>query len=147
MNGFRICKVFYVHDDDEAPTGEGDVTSARRVAEAWSHAVASGDAEAAIRLSSPEIVYTVVHLMRYEGHEGVRDIVEDYARLSGFVTQSVLAAVEQDGVVALQRHEKYTLPDGVIDVPCCAFVEVENGRVTRWADYKNMQVLDNVTGL
>lgn len=127
--------------------GEGSGGSARRVAEAWLVAVSRGDEEAALALSSPSIVYTVEPVMRYEGHEGVRDILEDFARLSGFVSITVLDWIDTPGVAALRRVEKYTLPDGVLDVPSCSFVEVSDGLVTRWSDHKNMQPLDSVAGL
>lgn len=110
-------------------------------------AVIACDEDAALALSSPSFVYTVPPVMRYEGHEGVRDIVEDFARLSGFVNVTVLDHVEGPGVAALRKLEKYTLPNGVLDVPCCSFVSVEDGRVTRWSDHKNMRPLDTMAGL
>lgn len=120
--------------------------SARLVATAWMTAVTTSNVEAAIRLSSPSIVYTAGQARRYEGHEGVREIVEDLDRLGGFLIVSILDFVEKPGMVALQRLEKYTLPAGGVEIPACSFVEVEDGVVTRWADYKNLTTLDDVTG-
>lgn len=121
--------------------------TARLVAIRWMNATTTGDVDTAIELSSQSIVYTAGQVMRYEGHEGVRDIVEDYERLAGFVTVDVLDSVADAGVVALKRVEKYTIPSGAITIPSCSFVEVDGGVVTRWADYKDLQVLHEVAGL
>lgn len=119
--------------------------SARSVALAWMTAVTTSDLETALRLSSPSIVYTTGQVRRYEGHDGVRDIVEDFTRLGGFLTVRVLDILDRPGVVALRRLERYTLPVGGVEFSACSFVEVEDGVVTRWADYKDMQLLDDVS--
>lgn len=120
--------------------------SARQVATAWMAAVTTGNLEDAIRLSSPSIVYTTGQVRRYEGHEGIGDIVEDFKRLAGFLVVSISDLIEKKGIVALRRLERYTLPAGGVEIRACSFVEVEDGVVTRWADYKDMQTLDNVAG-
>ena len=121
--------------------------SARDVATAWMNAVVSGDAETAIALSSSSILYTTGHVRRYVGHQGIRDIVSDFARLDGFLTIEIEGEIlESDGVVALRRTERYTLPSGGIEILGCSFVEVENGLVTRWADYKSMAMIDAIVG-
>ena len=117
------------------------------IATAWMSAVVAGDALTAITLSAPSIVYTTGQVRKYVGHEGIHDIVSDFRRLSGFLVVSVDGEViEQDGVVALRRVERYTLPSGGIEIRGCSFVEVENGAVTRWADYKSMETIDEVVG-
>ena len=121
--------------------------SARDVTLAWMNAVSSGDADAAIALSSPSILYTTGQVRRYVGHEGIRDIVSDFARLDGFLSVTVEGEIlESGGVVALRRIENYTLPSGGIEIRGCSFVEVENGLVTRWADYKSMETIDAIVG-
>ncbi len=121
--------------------------SARDVATAWMNAVVSGDAETAIALSSSSILYTTGQVRRYVGHQGIRDIVSDFARLDGFLTIEIEGEIlESDGVVALRRTERYTLPSGGIEIRGCSFVEVENGLVTRWADYKSMAMIDEIVG-
>lgn len=121
--------------------------SARDVATAWMNAVVSGDAETAIALSSSSILYTTGQVRRYVGHQGIRDIVSDFARLDGFLTIEIEGEVlESGGVVALRRTERYTLPSGGIEIRGCSFVEVENGLVTRWADYKSMAMIDAIVG-
>ena len=121
--------------------------SARDVATAWMNAVVSGDAETAIALSSSSILYTTGQVRRYVGHQGIRDIVSDFARLDGFLTIEIEGEVlESGGVVALRRTERYTLPSGGIEIRGCSFVEVENGLVTRWADYKSMALIDAIVG-
>lgn len=117
------------------------------VATAWMSAVVSGDAETAVRLSSPSIIYTTGQVRKYEGHEGIHDIVSDFRRLHGFLVVAVEGEVlEANGVVALRRVERYTLPSGGIEIRGCSFVEVEDGAVTRWADYKSMEAIDQVVG-
>ena len=121
--------------------------SARDVATAWMNAVVSGDAETAIALSSSSILYTTGQVRRYVGHQGIRDIVSDFARLDGFLTIEIEGEVQESGgVVALRRTERYTLPSGGIEIRGCSFVEVENGLVTRWADYKSMAMIDAIVG-
>ena len=121
--------------------------SASEVATAWMHAVVSGDADTAIALSSSSIVYTTGQVRRYVGHEGIRDIVSDFARLAGFLDTRIEGEIlESGGVVALRRLERYTLPSGGIEIRGCSFVEIENGLVTRWADYKSMETMDAVAG-
>ena len=121
--------------------------SPRSVAVSWMWAVVTGDLDTAIRLSSPSIIYTNSHVRRYEGHEGIRDIVSDLSRLSGFVTNLVEGDVLEDGgVVALRRIQRFTLPSGGIEIRACSFVEVEDGVVTRWADYQNLEAIDVVVG-
>ena len=121
--------------------------SARDVATAWMNAVVSGDAETAIALSSSSILYTTGQVRRYVGHQGIRDIVSDFARLDGFLSVTVEGEIlESGGVVALRRIENYTLPSGGIEIRGCSFVEVENGLVTRWADYKSMAMIDAIVG-
>ena len=121
--------------------------SASEVATAWMHAVVSGDADTAIALSSSSIVYTTGQVRRYVGHEGIRDIVSDFSRLAGFLEIRIEGEIlESGGVVALRRLERYTLPSGGIEIRGCSFVEIENGLVTRWADYKSMETMDAVAG-
>jgi limonene-1,2-epoxide hydrolase len=121
--------------------------SATEIATAWMAALASGDAERTIALSSPSIVYTTGQVRRYEGHDGVRDIVSDLSRLAGFLTVGVEGEIlESEGVVALRRLERYTLPSGGIEIRGCSFVEVAGGVVTRWADYKSMHAIDEIVG-
>lgn len=121
--------------------------TASDVATAWMRAVVSGDADTAIALSSPTIVYTTGQVRRYEGHAGIHDIVSDFARLTGFLEVRVVGEIlENDGVVALRRQETYTLPAGGIEIQGCSFIEVEDGLVTRWADYKSMEAIDEVAG-
>ena len=121
--------------------------SATDVATAWMKAVVSGDADTAIALSSSSIVYTTGQIRRYVGHEGVRDIVSDFSRLAGFLDTKIEGDVlESGGVVALRRLERYTLPSGGIEIRGCSFVEIENGLVTRWSDYKSMETMDAIAG-
>lgn len=121
----------------------GDAASARRVALAWMEAVTTCDEVTALALSSPSIVYTNGgHLRHYEGHDGVRDIIEDFVRLSGFLNSRVQAALAEPGIVAIRRVEKYTLPQGGVEIPACSFVEVQDGLVTRWSDYKDMHPMN-----
>lgn len=121
--------------------------SAKDVAMAWMKAVVAGDADTAIALSSSSIVYTTGQVRRYVGHEGIRDIVADFSRLAGFLDIRIEGEIlESDGVVALRRLERYTLPSGGIEIRGCSFVEIENGLVTRWADYKSMETMDSVAG-
>ncbi|GAA1703009.1 nuclear transport factor 2 family protein [Dietzia cercidiphylli] len=126
--------------------GGVDAESTRRIAEAWMRAVTSCDVDAALALSSPSIVYTNGgHLRLYEGHDGLRDIIEDLARLSGFLDVAVLSAVAEPGIVALKRLETYTLPEGGVEIPALSFVEVEGGVVTRWEDYKDLRTLNTIS--
>lgn len=121
--------------------------SATDVATAWMKAVVSGDADTAIALSSSSIVYTTGQIRRYVGHEGIRDIVSDFSRLAGFLDTKIEGDVlESGGVVALRRLERYTLPSGGIEIRGCSFVEIENGLVTRWSDYKSMETMDAIAG-
>lgn len=116
-------------------------------ATAWMAALAAGDTDRTIALSDPSIVYTTGQVRRYEGHDGIRDIVADLARMAGFLVVEVVGdIIESGGVVALERLERYTLPSGGIEIRGCSFVEVENGLVTRWADYKSMEAIDDVVG-
>ncbi len=119
---------------------------ASETATAWMTAVSSGDAETAIALSAPDIVYTTGQVRRYEGHEGVRDIVADLHRLEGMLTVNSHGLIENGNVVAMRRIEHYTLPAGGIEIRGCSFVEVEDGLVTRWMDYKSMEAIDTVIG-
>ena len=121
--------------------------SAKDVAMAWMKAVVSGDADTAIALSSLSIVYTTGQVRRYVGHEGIRDIVSDFSRLAGFLDTEIEGEILESGdVVALRRLERYTLPSGGLEIRGCSFVEIENGLVTRWADYKSMETMDRIAG-
>lgn len=117
------------------------------IATAWMSAVVAGDTHAVIGLSSPSLIYTTGQVRRYEGHEGVHDMVSDVRRLSGFIVISIEGKIiERDGVVALRRVERYTIPSGGFKIRACSFVEVEDGVVTRWADYKSMKSIDEIVG-
>lgn len=119
----------------------------RHVATSWMSAVVAGDVEAAVALSAPSIIYTTGQVRRYEGHQGIRDIASDFNRLAGFLTVSVEGEILEDaGVVAFRRVEHYTVPSGGIRIRGCSFVEVVDGLVTRWADYKSMESIDVVVG-
>lgn len=121
--------------------------SASEIATTWMKAVVSGDVDTAIALSSSSLVYTTGQVRRHEGHEGIRDIVSDFARLAGFLEVSVEGEIlEADGVVALRRLERYTIPSGGVEIRGCSFVEVSGGLVTRWADYKSLEALDALVG-
>lgn len=137
-----LCNLARVSSEVEGAR-DGDAEATRLIAVAWMEAVTTCDERTALALSSPSIVYTNGgHVRRYEGHEGLRDIIEDFARLTGFLSVSILSAVAEPGIVALRRLEKYTLPEGGVEIPACSFVEVEDGVVTRWADYKDLHPLN-----
>ncbi|WP_194861812.1 nuclear transport factor 2 family protein [Dietzia sp. SYD-A1] len=124
----------------------GIVDPQRRVAEAWMRAVATCDEAAALALSAPTILYTNGgHLGRYEGHDGIRDMIEDVARLAGFIEVTVQSVLAEPGTIALRRLETYTLPQGGVEIPALAFVDVEEGLVTRWEDYKDLRTLNAIT--
>lgn len=110
-------------------------------------AVAGGDYDAAVALSSSSFVYTLGEIRTYVGHKGVHDIAADFARLAGFLDVSIEGEVlESDGVVALRRLERYLLPAGGIEIRGCSFVEVSDGLVCRWSDYKSLAILDDIAG-
>ena len=48
--------------------------------------------------------------------------------------------------MALRRLERYTIPSGGVEIRGCSFVEVSDGLVTRWADYKSLETLDALAG-
>ncbi len=109
-------------------------------------AVATCDEAAALALSAPTILYTNGgHLGRYEGHDGIRDMIEDVARLAGFIEVTVQSVLAEPGTIALRRLETYTLPQGGVEIPALAFVDVEEGLVTRWEDYKDLRTLNAIT--
>ncbi|WP_010540306.1 nuclear transport factor 2 family protein [Dietzia alimentaria] len=117
------------------------------IATAWMNALVAGDAHTVISLSSPTLIYTTGQVRRYVGHQGVHDMVSDVRRLSGFLVISLQGEIlERDGVVALRRVERYTIPSGGFEIRACSFVEVEDGVVTRWADYKSMKSIDEIVG-
>ena len=121
--------------------------TASEVATRWMKAVTFGDVDTALALSSSSIVYTTGQVRRYVGHQGILDIIADFNRLEGFMEIETEGEIlESDGVVALRRIERYTLPGGGVEIRGCSFVEVESGQVTRWADYKSMATLDAVAG-
>ena len=132
-----------VEDERDAPA----VPTARELAERWMRAVNSCDEEAALAVTAPSFVYTTGRGVRYEGHQGVRDIVEDFARLAGLVSVDVLEVIDDGAVVAMHRVERYAVPGGVGTIPCCTFVEVTDGLVTRWTDHKNLGLFDRVADL
>ncbi|GLB65046.1 hypothetical protein NCCP2495_29260 [Dietzia sp. NCCP-2495] len=106
-----------------------------------------GDYDAAVALSSSSIVYRLGEIRTYIGHEGVHDIAVDFGRLAGFLDVSIEGEVlESDGVVALRRLERYLLPSGGIEIRGCSFVEVTDGLVSRWSDYKSLATLDRIAG-
>ncbi|WP_264888316.1 nuclear transport factor 2 family protein [Dietzia sp. NCCP-2495] len=121
--------------------------SASDVATRWMFAVVGGDYDAAVALSSSSIVYRLGEIRTYIGHEGVHDIAVDFGRLAGFLDVSIEGEVlESDGVVALRRLERYLLPSGGIEIRGCSFVEVTDGLVSRWSDYKSLATLDRIAG-
>lgn len=124
----------------------GHEMSDRDVATTWMTSIVACDVDAALALSAPTIVYTTGQVRRYEGHDGIHDIVSDFRRMSGFLTITLIDLIEKPGVVALRRLEQYVLPTGTIQMAACSFVDVAGGVVTRWADYKSMQLIDDVAG-
>lgn len=120
--------------------------SASDVATQWMFAVVKGDVDTAIALSSSSFVYTLGHSRTYVGRAGIHDIAADFARLAGFLEVSVEGEIlEADGVVALRRLERYLLPAGGFEIRGCSFVEVSDGLVSRWSDFKSMEAIHAVS--
>ena len=106
----------------------------RRFCEAWGRK----DLDEIVAFFSDDAVYHNIPLAPVVGPEQIRATIEGF---SGGVEQIVFRVdnIAADGdTVLTERHDIFTFANGEIDLPVMGTFEVQDGKITAWRDYFDM---------
>lgn len=117
----------------------------RDVVERFLRATADADADAAVALCTEDVVYEIVSLDTYHGHDGVRTFVADQSSLVA-VHRELRRIVEDENDVAVERLDTFVFGEGTVDMPTGAFFSLREGRIRRWVDYQDLRAVAHALG-
>ena len=103
----------------------------REFCAAWS----DGDLDAIIAFFAEGAVYHNIPLAPVTGAEQIRTTIEGFSGGVDNIEFRVDAIAADGGTVLTERHDIFTFPNGVIDLPVMGTFEVADGKITAWRDY------------
>ena len=106
----------------------------REFCAAWS----DGDLDAIIAFFAEGAVYHNIPLAPVTGPEQIRTTIEGFSGGVDKIEFRVDAIAADGGTVLTERHDIFTFPNGVIDLPVMGTFEVADGKITAWRDYFDM---------
>ena len=112
-------------------TDEQPIDTVRRFCDAW----ARKDLDEIIAFFSDDAVYHNIPLQPVVGPDQIRATIEGFSGGVEKIEFVVDAIAADGGTVLTERHDVFTFPNGVIDLPVMGTFEVANGKITAWRDY------------
>jgi len=103
----------------------------REFCAAWS----DGDLDAIIAFFAEGAVYHNIPLAPVTGPDQIRTTIEGFSGGVDKIEFRVDAIAADGGTVLTERHDIFTFPNGVIDLPVMGTFEVADGKITAWRDY------------
>ena len=100
---------------------------------------ATGDLDAIMRYFAADAVYHNIPVDPVAGTDAIRATIAGFTTGVEKVEFRVLHIAASDGVVLTERVDVFRFPKGTIELPVSGTFEVEDGKITAWRDYFDMQ--------
>lgn len=101
-------------------------------------AAAAKEVETVVGLCAPDVVYRVVSLDVYHGHEGIRTFLREEASVAS-IARHVTRAFSSGDLVCVERVDTLLLDHGTLDLPRVATMRFLDGLVVEWNDYQDFR--------
>ena len=73
-----------------------------------------------------------------QGHEKLKLFIEGFIAKWTKTTWETLNIIGEGNVVIVERLDRTEVGDIKVDLPCCGFFEMEEGKIKIWRDYFDM---------
>ena len=103
--------------------------------------VARKDYKSALPLIADTCDYDNGPLGKVEGPEGVRAVLEPFFAPTIENEFVVRREVTQGNVVVLERLDRHLLETGWVELPVTGVFEVQDGKITSWHDYFDVDTI------
>ena len=115
-------------------TDEQPIDVVRRFCAAWG----DGDLDTIIGFFADGAVYHNIPLAPVVGPEQIRTTIEGFTGGVDKIEFRVDNIAADGGTVLTERHDIFTFANGEIDLPVMGTFEVDDGKITAWRDYFDM---------
>jgi limonene-1,2-epoxide hydrolase len=115
-------------------TDEQPIDVIRRFCAAWG----DRDLDTIVSFFAEGAVYHNIPLAPVVGPDQIRATIEGFSGGVDKIEFRVDAIAADGGTVLTERHDIFTFANGVIDLPVMGTFEVEDGKITAWRDYFDM---------
>ena len=108
---------------------------------AFLRAAAARDYDAALPLLAEDVEYQNMMLPPVHGRNQVRDTLEGLLALATGSEWLVHRELASGGLVMNERTDRFELGGGWTDLPVAGVFEVDEGQITLWRDYFDLQTV------
>lgn len=117
-------------------TGANDAAA---VVDAFIAAIERRDLDAAMRLVHPDCEYDNVPIGPVHGHEAMRRVLEPMVARSEEILWPVARSASNGTIVFNERVDRFRAGDRWIEIAVAGVWEVEDGLITLWRDYFDLE--------
>lgn len=108
----------------------------RDFCEAWSRR----DIDELLGYFTDDAIYHNVPLDPAQGHEAIRNVMMLFVPLSREISFDIKHLAEDGNIVLTERVDRFVMEGGTIELPVMGVFEVQNGKITAWRDYFDLQM-------
>jgi limonene-1,2-epoxide hydrolase len=112
-----------------------------RIVHAFMDAVAVKDYDTALKYIAATCEYDNVPMGKVTGPEGVRAVLEPFFAPTIENQLLVKRELAQGNTVILERLDRHLLDTGWVELPVTGIFEVENGQITLYRDYFDLNTI------
>ena len=106
---------------------------------AFIEAIEAKDLDAAMALAADDIEYDNVPMDTAHGAAATRALLESFVAMSEEIAWEVHHQVTAGDVVMNERTDRFRSGDRWLEIPVAGVWRVEDGRITLWRDYFDLQ--------
>jgi limonene-1,2-epoxide hydrolase len=111
------------------------------IVHAFMAAMAVKDYDSALKYIAPHCEYDNVPIGKVTGPEGVRAVLEPFFAPTIENQLLVKRELAQGNTVILERLDRHLLDTGWVELPVTGIFEVENGQITLYRDYFDLNTI------
>lgn len=116
-------------------------TTPSEIVHAFMAAMAVKDYDTGLKFIAPNCEYDNVPMGKVSGPEGVRAVLEPFFAPTIENQLLVKREVAQGNTVILERLDRHLLDTGWVELPVTGIFEVENGQITLYRDYFDLNTI------
>lgn len=115
---------------------------------AFCDALAANDLDGAMRLVAPDCVYHNIPMPPMQGADAIRATLAGFIQLLGCIRIETIRQVAEGEWVMNERLDHFDPPGGkAYGLPVAGAFRVQNGLITVWNDYFDLQQFSAGTGI
>lgn len=115
---------------------------AARIVDAFIEAIEAKDIERALTYAAEDIEYDNVPMPTVNGHDGVRSFLAPLIAGVDEVEFVVRRRLVDGNTVMNERVDRFRVGDRWIELPVAGIFVLDNGKITLWRDYFDLQTLN-----